>query len=96
MGATIQGMSRPIVEPAGGESAADATMVTRDSSAGAKIALFRSLFRGRSDVYPRRFESRRTGRAGYAAGLRQRVGPRDSARSPGSSAATVRTAPSCR
>jgi hypothetical protein len=31
-----------------------------------KIALFRSLFRGREDVYPRRFESRRTGRAGYA------------------------------
>jgi superfamily II DNA or RNA helicase/very-short-patch-repair endonuclease len=31
-----------------------------------KIALFRSLFRGREDVYPRRFVSRRTGRAGYA------------------------------
>ena len=25
-----------------------------------KIALFRALFRGRADVYPRRFESRRT------------------------------------
>ena len=32
----------------------------------AKIALFRSLFRGRDDVYPRRFESRRTGKSGYA------------------------------
>jgi hypothetical protein len=31
----------------------------------AKIALFRSLFRGRDDVYPRRFESRKTGRCGY-------------------------------
>ncbi len=31
----------------------------------AKISLFRSLFRGRDDVYPRRFESRRTGKAGY-------------------------------
>jgi superfamily II DNA or RNA helicase len=31
-----------------------------------KIALFRSLFRGREDVYPRRFESRKTGKAGYA------------------------------
>jgi len=31
-----------------------------------KIALFRSLFRGREDVYPRRFESRKTGRSGYA------------------------------
>jgi hypothetical protein len=28
--------------------------------------LFRSLFRGREDIYPRRFESRKTGRAGYA------------------------------
>ena len=31
----------------------------------AKIALFRSLFRGREDVYPRRFESRKTGKTGY-------------------------------
>jgi superfamily II DNA or RNA helicase/very-short-patch-repair endonuclease len=35
------------------------------SSPEAKIALFRSLFRGRDDVYPRRFESRRTGKSGY-------------------------------
>jgi len=31
----------------------------------AKIALFRALFRGREDVYPRRFESRKTGKTGY-------------------------------
>lgn len=37
----------------------------QNSSAEAKIALFRSLFRGRDDVYPRRFESRRSGRSGY-------------------------------
>jgi superfamily II DNA or RNA helicase/very-short-patch-repair endonuclease len=36
------------------------------SSPEAKISLFRSLFRGREDVYPRRFESRRTGKSGYA------------------------------
>ena len=36
------------------------------SPAPTKIALFRSLFRGREDVYARRFESRRTGRSGYA------------------------------
>jgi superfamily II DNA or RNA helicase/very-short-patch-repair endonuclease len=40
--------------------------VDQRSSPEAKIALFRSLFRGREDVYPRRFESRKTGRAGYA------------------------------
>jgi len=32
----------------------------------AKIGLFRSLFRGREDVYARRFESRKTGKHGYA------------------------------
>jgi hypothetical protein len=31
-----------------------------------KIVLFRSLFRGRDDVYPVRFVSKRTGKAGYA------------------------------
>jgi len=30
-----------------------------------KITLFRSLFRGREDVYPRRLESRKTGKSGY-------------------------------
>lgn len=40
--------------------------LNRSSPPHAKIALFRSLFRGREDVYARRFESRRTGRAGYA------------------------------
>src|SRR5207244_1546671 len=40
--------------------------VDQHSAADAKIKLFRSLFRGRDDVYPRRFESRKTGRSGYA------------------------------
>src|SRR5438093_988454 len=40
--------------------------VTNQSPPAAKIALFKSLFRGREDVYPRRFESRKTGRGGYA------------------------------
>ena len=35
-------------------------------SSAEKIALFRSLFRGRADVYPVRFVSKRTGKAGYA------------------------------
>ncbi len=41
-------------------------LVHQLSSSEAKIALFRSLFRGRDDVYPRRFESRKTGKSGYA------------------------------
>ena len=31
-----------------------------------KIALFRSLFRGRDDVYARRFQSRTSGKSGYS------------------------------
>jgi superfamily II DNA or RNA helicase len=31
-----------------------------------KIALFRSLFRGREEVYPHRFVSKKTGKAGYS------------------------------
>lgn len=31
-----------------------------------KIQLFRSLFRGRDDVFPRRFENSKTGKSGYA------------------------------
>ena len=41
-------------------------LVTSQSPVESKIALYRSLFRGRDDVYPRRFENRKTGRAGYA------------------------------
>ena len=36
------------------------TSATKD-----KIKVFRSLFRGREDVYPRRFESVKTGKSGY-------------------------------
>jgi len=39
--------------------------VTGESSEAEKLALFRSLFRGREDVYPKRFESKRTGKSGY-------------------------------
>jgi superfamily II DNA or RNA helicase/very-short-patch-repair endonuclease len=39
--------------------------INSHSPAENKIALFRSLFRGRDDVYPRRFESRKTGKSGY-------------------------------
>ena len=40
--------------------------VSQQSPAELKVRLFRSLFRGRDDVYPRRFESRKTGKSGYA------------------------------
>jgi len=42
------------------------TPVDCRSSPDEKVGLFRSLFRGRQDIYARRFESRRTGKSGYA------------------------------
>ena len=39
--------------------------LTNESAEKQKIAIFRSLFRGREDVFPRRFESKRTGKSGY-------------------------------
>ena len=41
-------------------------MMNHKSTTTEKIALFRSLFRGRSDVYPRRFHNRTTQKSGYA------------------------------
>ncbi len=40
--------------------------IAHDSPVPDKIALFRALFRGREEVYARRFESRKSGKAGYA------------------------------
>lgn len=39
-------------------------LVNQTSPAETTIALFRSLFRGREDICPRRFESRKTGKSG--------------------------------
>lgn len=39
--------------------------VTNNSSAQDKIALFKTLFKGKDDVYPRRWESARTGKSGF-------------------------------
>ena len=52
--------------PPAGVSPQASPAITNHSPPAAKIKLFRSLFRGRDDVYPRRFESRKTGKSGYA------------------------------
>lgn len=57
----------------------------------AKVALFRTLFRGRSDVYPVRWEGKTSGKSGYARPA-PTSGGRASARSRASSAATALTA----
>lgn len=51
------------VELAGPQSSAD------------KVALFRRLFRGREDVFPTRFISKKTGKAGYAPACRNKFRP---------------------
>jgi superfamily II DNA or RNA helicase len=45
---------------------ADAPRVMAASSAAEKIALFRCLFAGRADVFPVRWENRKTAKSGYA------------------------------
>ena len=40
--------------------------VNNHSSQEEKIRLFRSFFRGREDVFPRRFENSKTGKSGYS------------------------------
>ncbi len=44
--------------------------ITMDSSSDEKIALFRSLFKGREDVYALRWESRKSGKSGFQAACR--------------------------
>src|SRR5262245_9148907 len=39
---------------------------TAPRSPAEKVKLFRQLFRGRDDLYPTRFVSKKTGKAGYA------------------------------
>jgi hypothetical protein len=45
---------------------ADAPRMTAASPAAEKVALFRRLFAGRADVFPVRWENRKTAKSGYA------------------------------
>ncbi|NHZ86148.1 MAG: DEAD/DEAH box helicase family protein [Planctomycetia bacterium] len=47
------------------QTSEDKPSVSTDSHHSNKIALFRSMFKGREDVYPKRFESLKTSRSGY-------------------------------
>lgn len=59
----IDWRAAPDSEPPASESV---DSVTATLSPREKVALFRRLFRGRSDVYPVRWESRSTGKSGYS------------------------------
>src|SRR4051794_3908530 len=56
---SIAGLEGPICS-------ANAPTVTAASPISDKVALFRGLFVGRSDVFPVRWENPKTGRSGYA------------------------------
>ncbi|MFQ5452707.1 MAG: DEAD/DEAH box helicase family protein [Candidatus Zixiibacteriota bacterium] len=57
----IRAKSASIVHPINSPT----STITSQSHHSDKILLFRSLFKGREDVYPKRFESLKTGRSGY-------------------------------
>lgn len=64
----MPGMTRDVPispPPTAGAAAVRYARVDRTAAAADKVALFRSLFRGRDEVYARRFTSGKTGRAGY-------------------------------
>jgi len=61
----IPGSSSSTAKHAAGELQTSSTPVSQESPAMEKIALFRSLFRGREDVYAVRWESK-DGRSGYS------------------------------
>jgi len=44
----------------------DSVMVAAPITNAAKVALFRSLFRGREDVFPRRWENAKKHKSGYS------------------------------
>ncbi len=63
--AELQREKTVLLQAPGAPDLNDKPTVTNQSSQDEKIFLFRSLFRGRKDIYPRRFESLKTGKQGY-------------------------------
>lgn len=59
-------LERSLAEEAAKETLFATGPVTMASPTSEKVALFRSLFRGRDDVFPHRWESLSSGKAGYA------------------------------
>jgi superfamily II DNA or RNA helicase len=53
-------------QPATERAANTGSIATPPRSPAEKVRLFRQLFRGRDDLYPTRFVSKKTGKAGYA------------------------------
>lgn len=67
--AMVERELRSSSEPTQGIELDHTGSTSQRSSSAEKIALFRSLFRGRTDVFPRRWENTKTGKSGYAPGV---------------------------
>jgi hypothetical protein len=85
---------RPVTERPPSGNPPPATTTSRLSPTD-KVALFQRLFRGRTDVYPLRWESSTTGKSGYSPPVLMSGVPA-SARNPESSAKSASTDNSCR
>lgn len=68
LGAALATLERELsgLEKVAHRSPFESATVTNASPASAKVALFRDLFKGRSDVFPLRWENRKLARAGYS------------------------------
>jgi superfamily II DNA or RNA helicase len=62
----LRALERAHTESAASQLPATAGRVTMTSPTSEKIALFRSLFRGREEVFPRRWDNPKTGKSGYS------------------------------
>jgi hypothetical protein len=58
-------LSREASQPKGDGGTIKSSSINNLSPPEIKIALFRAFFKGREDVYARRFESKKTGKSGY-------------------------------
>ncbi len=63
-------LERICAEETAKQALLSSSRTTAASPAAEKIALFRSLFRGRDDVFPRRWHNHKTGKTGYAPACR--------------------------
>jgi superfamily II DNA or RNA helicase len=62
----LRTLERAHTESAASQLPAPAGRVTMTSPTNEKIALFRSLFRGREEVFPHRWDNPKTGKSGYS------------------------------
>lgn len=62
----LAALDRPAAAPPPPAPRTAAGGVTMASPTADKVALFRSLFRGREDVFPRRWDNAKSGKSGYA------------------------------